>query len=98
LLNPGVLGFQQPAELHTWGAHTSAVEFGEVDHVAIARACGAIGLVVDDPDDLAPVLAEALAGDVATVVEVIIDPQAHPPITAWDDSPALAEWRRAAGD
>jgi acetolactate synthase I/II/III large subunit len=98
LLNNGVLGFQQHAELHTWGAHTSAVEFRDVDHVAIARACGAIGLVVDDPDDLAPVLAEALAGEVATVVEVIIDPQAHPPITAWDDSPGLAEWRTAAGE
>jgi acetolactate synthase-1/2/3 large subunit len=98
LLNNGILGFQQHAELHTWGAHTSAVEFGPVDHAAIARACGAVGLVVDDPDDLAPVLAEALAGEVISVVEVMIDPQAHPPITAWDDSEGLAEWRAAAGE
>jgi acetolactate synthase-1/2/3 large subunit len=90
LLDNGILAYEKHAELHAFGEHTSAIGFAPVDHVAIARACGAAGTRVEDPDALGSALAGALDSDVATLVEVIADPAAHPPITAWDHSEALA--------
>jgi acetolactate synthase-1/2/3 large subunit len=84
LFNNAVLGFQKHAELVQYGAHTSAVELGPVDHAAIARACGADAVRVDDPAELAGVLARAVASDRTTLIEVMTDPAAHPPITAWE--------------
>jgi len=89
LLNNGILGFQKHAELHNYGAHTSAVHFSAVDHAEIARACGANGVRVTDVEELAPALARALESDVPTLIEVMVDAFAHPPIAAWDGSEAL---------
>ena len=60
-------------------------DFFPVDHAAIAQACGATGIRVTDPADLGPVLSKATASGRACLVEVICDPTAYPPITAWDD-------------
>jgi acetolactate synthase-1/2/3 large subunit len=95
LLNNGILGFQKHAELHTWGAHTSAVAFAPVDHVAIAAACGADAVRVETPATLRDTLAAALSSGAPTLVEVMTDPAAHPPITAWDDSEALKQQAEA---
>ena len=84
LLNNAILAFQKHAELVQYGAHTSAVDFGPVDHVAIARACGADGVRVDDPSELAEVLAGAMGSGRTTLIEVMTDPAAHAPITAWE--------------
>lgn len=95
LLNNSILGFQKHGELHEFGEHTTAVEFQPVDHGAIARACGARGVRVDDPSELRSAITDALATDVPTLVEVMVDPFAHPPITAWDGSPVLEAMRVA---
>ncbi|MCK6210069.1 hypothetical protein KZX45_05875 [Georgenia sp. EYE_87] len=84
VLNNSILGYQKHGENFLFGAHTSAVDFLAVDHAAIARAVGAEGVRISDPAELAPALAKALASDVPTLVEVITDPTAYPPITAWD--------------
>ena len=85
LLNNGILGFQKHVELVQFGAHTTATDLAPVDHAAVARACGCDGVRVAEVDDLAPTLAKAVASGRTCLVEVVCDPDAHPPITAWDD-------------
>ena len=52
----------------------------------IARAAGCRGVRIDDPADFAPALAEAFAmtDRVTTVIDVLSDPDALPPITAFE--------------
>lgn len=84
LFNNGILGFQKHAELYSFGAHTSAINFAPVDHTMIARACGAQGVRVNDPGELSGVLSKALDSDEITLIEVMTAPDAYPPITLWE--------------
>jgi acetolactate synthase-1/2/3 large subunit len=89
VLNNGMLGFQRDAETVVYGRHTSACLFKPVDHAAIARACGLEAHRIEDPEELAPRLAAAAGSSSTVLLEVIIDPQAFPPITLFDNQPAL---------
>jgi acetolactate synthase-1/2/3 large subunit len=84
LLNNGVLGYQKDAETVKFGAYTTACHFAPVDHAAIARACGGAGVRVDDPSALRPALETALRGDRPWLIEVMTDPEAHPPLSLYD--------------
>jgi acetolactate synthase-1/2/3 large subunit len=84
VLNNGVLGFQRNAEESRFGVHTDVCHFGPIDHVAIARACGCDGLKVEHPDEIAAAFEQALAADVPFVLDVIVAPQAFPPITSFE--------------
>jgi acetolactate synthase-1/2/3 large subunit len=83
VLNNSILGFQKHAELYNFGAHTSAIGFQPVDHAAIARAVGAAGLRITGAADIGPALEKALASESVTLLDVVTDPDAYPPITAW---------------
>ncbi|MER6525866.1 acetolactate synthase catalytic subunit [Streptomyces sp. NPDC001508] len=91
VLNNAILGYQKHSELHQFATHTDAIDFAPVDHAAIAAACGARGVRVESPAELAGTLRAALASPVATVIDVITDPDAYPPISAWDGDPVLSE-------
>jgi acetolactate synthase-1/2/3 large subunit len=84
VLNNSILGFQKHAELFAFAEYTSAIDFQPVDHAAVARAVGARGIRVESAEQLRPALREALDADRLTLVEVLTDPDAYPPITAWD--------------
>lgn len=84
LLNNSILGFQKHSELVQFSRHTDSIDFASVDHVAVARACGAAGVRVEKPAELAAALREAVESDLPTLIEVIADPDAFPPITAWE--------------
>jgi acetolactate synthase-1/2/3 large subunit len=84
VLNNQILGYQKHAEDVLFGAHTSAIYFEPVDHAAIARACGLNGVRVEDPADYGPALDRALATDAATVIDIITDPAAYPPVTSFE--------------
>jgi len=84
VLNNGILGYQKHGETVAYGQHTDAVFFEPVDHAAIARACGCNGRRVEQADDLLPVLREALAADCLTLIEVMTDPEARPPLGFFD--------------
>jgi acetolactate synthase-1/2/3 large subunit len=86
LLNNGILGYQKHAENVKFGEHTSAVDFYPVDHAAIARSCGCMGVRVTDPAQLAQALEEAAKSDVTTLIEVMTDENAFPPITFYTAS------------
>jgi acetolactate synthase-1/2/3 large subunit len=84
VLNNRSLAYQKHAEDVLFGAHSSAVDLGPVDHAAIARACGLNGLRVERPQDYLPALEEAGVADRATVIDVLVDPEAVPPITFFE--------------
>jgi acetolactate synthase-1/2/3 large subunit len=84
VLNNGVLAYQKDAEDVKFGRHSSAVRFAAVDHAQIARACGCRGVRVELASDYLPALREALAADETTVIDVITDPEAYPPITLFE--------------
>jgi acetolactate synthase I/II/III large subunit len=89
VLNNQILGYQKHAELSIFGDHTDVCHFEAVDHAAIARACGCAGLRVEEPADFAPALREALARRDVTVIDVITDERAYPPITSFEGQAAL---------
>ena len=56
-----------------------------LDFAAVARACGAAGLRVTEPDDLRPALEEALAAGRPFVLDVVVERQAaYQPTGYWD--------------
>ena len=81
LINNGILGYQKHAENMKFGQHTSAVHFAPVDHAGIARLCGCEGVRVEDPGELAGAIARARAAERSTLIEVMCDENAYPPIT-----------------
>jgi len=94
VLNNGVLGYQKDAETVKFGIYTTACHFAPVDHVSIARACGCEAVRVETPDSILPALQAALSSGKPTLIEVMTDPDAHPPISLYDgtldkESPAL---------
>ena len=58
------------------------VEFAEARYYKLAESLGARGIRVEDPDDIRPALEEASKSDVMTVIDVVIDQEAHmvPPV------------------
>jgi acetolactate synthase I/II/III large subunit len=65
-----------------FGTHTTAVDFCPVDHAAIANACGCRGLRVESVKDLEAALDVAASGSKPTLIDVVTDPNAYPPITS----------------
>ncbi len=61
------------------------VDFGRTDHAAVAAAFGVKSWRVEDPNDLTPVLREALNHDGPTLVDVISQPlhEAAAPVSEW---------------
>jgi len=85
LLNNGVLGFQKHAETLNFGKATNAVNFAPVNHAAIATACGCRGVRVQTAAELTQALAQVDA-NATTLIEVICDPNASPPITVFQSN------------
>ncbi len=89
ILNNQILGYQWHAEEVMYGNHTDACQFMPVDHAAIARACGCEGVRIEKPADFKPALERALRSPVTTLLDVMIDPKAYPPITLYEGKIAL---------
>lgn len=83
VLNNGILGFQKHGETLKFGKPTNAVDFAEVDHAAIARACGCHGVRVRTDEELAQALAEAAQSTGTSLIEVMCDERAYPPISVF---------------
>ncbi len=83
VLNNGVLGYQKDAEAVKFGRYTTACHLGDVDHAAIARACGCRGARVEAAGDIGSAFDRALGAVRPTLIEVMTDPEAHPPISLY---------------
>jgi pyruvate dehydrogenase (quinone) len=53
-------------------------ELQPIDFAAFARACGGIGMTIDDPEQCGPVIDQALATKGPVVVEAVVDPFTPP--------------------
>ncbi|MBC7779781.1 MAG: acetolactate synthase catalytic subunit [Proteobacteria bacterium] len=84
VLNNQILGYQWHAEDVLYGGHTDACQLFPVDHAAIARACGCAGIRVEKPREFAAALEASMRSEVTTVIDVITDPAAFPPITLFE--------------
>lgn len=84
VLNNGVLAYQKDAEDVKFGRHSSACRFSPVDHAAVARACGLKGVRIERAADYLPALKEALGSKETTLIDVVTDPEAYPPITFFE--------------
>ena len=87
VLNNGVLGFQINAEQSRFGTHTEVCHFGPLDHVAIAQACGCPAVKVKTLDELNAALSASARPEYATtpyLIDVQTDPEAFPPLTAFE--------------
>ncbi|HEY0917619.1 acetolactate synthase catalytic subunit [Devosia sp.] len=84
VLNNGVLGYQKDAEDVKFGRHSDACYFSPVDHAAIARACGANGVRIERPEEFGTALDAALASEIPTLLDVITDAEARPPLTFFE--------------
>lgn len=85
VLNNGCLGYQKDAEDVKFGRHSTACYFTPVDHAAIARASGCRGIRIEKASEYLPALRAALACSETTVLDVITDPAAYPPVTFFDE-------------
>ncbi len=96
VLKNGVLGYQRDAELVKFGRHTQAIPIADIDHAAIARACGCVGMAAATLPAFEAALDGALADRRPTVIDVAADPAAYPPVTLLDKlRPAATPEREA---
>ncbi|MDQ1078167.1 acetolactate synthase catalytic subunit [Pseudoroseomonas cervicalis] len=86
VLNNQILGYQKHAEDTLFGAHTDACDFFPVDHAAIAKACGCHGIRVERAAELDAALREAWAQSGPSLIDIITDPDARPPVTFYDNT------------
>ena len=87
VMNNAILGYQKHAEDAGLGRHTNICDFAPVDHAAIARACGVKGIRLERPEDIADVIADAIATNGPVLIDVIADPAAMPPVTVFTRLP-----------
>ncbi len=80
VLNNGILGYQKHAEQVKFGEHTDGVDFTDVDHAMIAKACGVAAITVKQAAEVGPALDEAFTARRPILLDVHSDPEARPPI------------------
>ena len=90
VLNNQILGYQKHAEKVLFNDYSDVCDFAPVDHAAIARACGCAGVRIEAPDDFLPALRQALAAERTTLLDIVTDQRAFPPITMFEKNSSLA--------
>lgn len=89
VLNNQILGYQKHAELSLFGNYTDVCHFEPVDHAMIAKACGCAGIRIENPDDFLPALQDALQRGGVTLIDVVTDEKAYPPVSSFHGKEAL---------
>ncbi len=90
VLNNQILGYQKHAEKVLFNDYSDVCDFEAVDHAAIARACGCDGVRIEKPEDFKPALQKALSSGRTTVIDVVTDQRAYPPVTMFEANDRLA--------
>ncbi|WP_027136230.1 acetolactate synthase catalytic subunit [Geminicoccus roseus] len=89
VLNNQILGYQKHAEKVLFDGYSDVCDFQAVDHAAIARACGCQGVRIEQAADFLPALKTALSASATTVIDVVTDQKAFPPITMFEANQRL---------
>lgn len=89
VLNNSILGYEKHAEKVIFNEYSDACDFTPVDHAMIARGAGCEGIRIEKAEDFLPSLKKAFAANATTVLDVVTDERAYPPITAFNDNSVL---------
>jgi pyruvate dehydrogenase (quinone) len=96
IIKNNVLGMIKWEQMVLEGNPEFGVELQPIDFAAFARACGAAGYTITEPDEAEAVLRDALAHPGPAVIEAVVDPT-EPPLPghvttkqAWNFAKALA--------
>ena len=84
VLNNAVLGFQRNAELGFYREHTDVCDMLQIDHTLVARAVGCKAFSAFDDQTLDEALEATFSTSGPCLVDVMVDPEAFPPITAFE--------------
>lgn len=84
VLNNAQLAMQRHGENLGFGRNTTGIEFVPVDHAAMARAVGATGMRIEDPEHFGPALDSALASGQVTLIDVITSANAFGPLRIFE--------------
>lgn len=84
VLNNAQLAMQRHGENMGFDRSTTGIEFAPVDHAAIAKASGAEGVRISDPETIGKALSEALRSNKVTVLDILTDPNAYAPLRLFD--------------
>lgn len=87
VLNNSQLAMQKHGEGIGFGRTTSAIEFCQVDHAAVARSVGAEGVRVEDPKQLASELEKAITSNKVCLIDVISSSNAFAPLSLFSGDP-----------
>jgi acetolactate synthase-1/2/3 large subunit len=89
VLNNGVLGFQRHYEIHRFGK-TAETEFKPVNYAEFARVLNCDGFRVTTPSEFEEVLQGSRLRTHPLLIDVVTDPDAHPPLSMFESEPAAA--------
>ncbi|MDR1827138.1 MAG: thiamine pyrophosphate-binding protein [Methylobacteriaceae bacterium] len=86
ILNNSCLAFEYHEQKYRWNGRVveEANNFSHVDYAAAAEALGARGRTAESRSDVAKLLAEAMAHDGPTVIDIVTDREAYPPVTNFE--------------
>ena len=86
IMNNSCLAFEYHEQKYRWKGQVieEANNFTQVDYAAAARAFGAHGDRVVNRAELAGALAMAMQREGPTVIEVVTDREAYPPVTNFE--------------
>ena len=84
VLNNAVLGFQRNAELGFFERMTDVCQMMRIDHTRVAAAVGCPARSVRTDDELEAALSEAFAQPGSYLIDAMVDPEAFPPVTAFE--------------
>jgi thiamine pyrophosphate-dependent acetolactate synthase large subunit-like protein len=80
VFNDRGLGNERAFQKELYGARYFAVDYGDIDFGALAKAFGAHGERVTQPADVLPAIKRALASGLPAVVDVVIHQDSHAPV------------------
>ena len=85
VVSNSVFGWIKAGQKAGFGERYYSVDFNETDHARVAAAFGLKSWRVEDPDQLAGVLKQAVAHDGPTLVDVVCQPlhEADAPVSEW---------------
>ena len=78
IVNNSTLGMIKWEQMAFLGNPEFGCDLQPIDYAAVARACGATGLRLEDPSECGRMLDEALAIDGPVVIDAIVDPYEPP--------------------
>jgi len=78
-------GWIKAGQRSGFGGRYFSVDFSVTDHAAVARSFGLSAWRVEEPAEVKPTIAQALASAGPTLIDIVVQPlhEAHAPVSEW---------------